>query len=65
MHTLLFEIAVRGMTSAVLILVYHMDREGLIDTQNYIEELSALEIPKNTYAALKDLGDALLTPVDS
>ena len=65
MHTLLFEIAVRGMTSAVLILVYHMDREGLIDTQDYIEELSALEIPKNTYAALKDLGDALLTPVDS
>ena len=65
MHTLLFEIAVRGMTSAVLILVYHMDREGLIDTQNYIEELSALEIPKNTYAALRDLGDALLTPVES
>ena len=64
MHTLLFEIAGRGMTSAVLILVFHMDREGLIDTQNYIQELSDHQIPKNTYMALKNLGVALLTPVD-
>lgn len=60
---LLLETAVRGMTSAALVLIYHMYREGLVDLELYIPELepSISQIPKRTFMALKGLRDVLLT----